>query len=334
MKNFETLKKEFEELTTNIDIDRQTDILFKFFKTIYPDLKNINYKRKPEDIVQSGIVHISNFKKEERYDYDIEFRNYTGTRGKRGISHFNEKYLDNFLENELKLMYSIPYNSYYSLGLHKVYNLKLQDEYRRYDDWDGGIDNWDYSFSKENMKSKTKSHLKHFRATIKNTVFLGVLAIDIDVKDEKDLITEINKVNEIEGKLGIKSLRINTSKKGQQRIYLLDKLHIDKSLQYQFTKSFYEAGANIDTKIIDSSRLLRLPCSIHTKAFSGSEKYQEFFIVEWENQDEDFERYDPYFLIEKLNSLKVRDFIDKNDKSIEDDWWDWEEDKQPIKLIK
>ena len=332
MKNYEILKKEFEKLTTNIDIEKQTDILIKFFKTIYPDLKNINYKRKVEDIVQCGIVHISNFKKEERYNYDIEFGQYTGTRGKRGISHFNEKYLDNFLENEIKLMYSIPYNSYYSLGLHKVYNIKLQNEYTIYDDWHGGIHNWDYNFVKENTKSKTTNYLKHFRATIKNTAFLGIVAIDIDSDTEEQLEIEINKVNKVEKKLGITSLRINTSKKGQQRIYLLDKLYTDKFLQYQFTKAFYETGANIDTKIIDSSRLLRLPCSIHTKAFSNSEKHQEFFLVEWENQDEDFERYNPYTLIEKLNSLKIRDFIDKNEKKLlKDDWGDWEKDKQAIK---
>jgi predicted transcriptional regulator len=313
MKSFEILKKEFEEITSIIDIEKQKEILNKFFKIIYPDIKNINYKRKVEDIVQCGIIHITNFKKDMRKSYDREFRCYTGTRGKRGISNFND-YTNKFLAGELNLMYSIPYNSYYSLGLHRTYIKDINEGVCFY--------NYDYEFDriveqelkKEAKRKNRKYNLRHFRATKKNTVFLGIVAIDIDAATKEKLEVQINKVNEIEKILGVSSLRINTSKKGQQRIYLLDKLYTDKSLQYQFTKAFYEAGANIDTKIIDSSRLLRLPCSIHTKAFCGSEKHQEFFIVEWENSDEDFERYNPYILIEKLNSLKIRDYIDKDDR--------------------
>lgn len=300
MKTQDQLLKEFEAIASTVDYEKELFIFKKFVETIYPQIKNVNYKRRLEDIVQLGLIHITNFTEADKKG------EYKGTRGKRGISSFTEE-TDKFLLEELKLIYSIPFNSYYSLGLHKTYKT-----YKPYEDWENTFVSGFSSI--EEMRShekicigKNKNFLKNHRASKENTVYLGLVAIDLDAKTEDELGIMKDKVNKIEELLNINSLRINTSKKGQQRLYLLDNLYTDLTLQEQFNNAFYEAGIDVDLKIKDASRLLRLPVGIHTKAFSSQEKHQELFKTEWENIDEVYIKSNPYSLIKKLKSLKVRD---------------------------
>lgn len=282
-KTEDELKKEFKEVVKDINIDEDANTVMKFFKTLYPQLQDINSYKKKADIVKVGFLHISR-------------KNYT--RGKRGISNLSNA-TEKFIRKELKGIYKQPYNSYYSLCLHSAFK---EDE-------------------------KDGEFKPTIRASKDNTKFVGILGLDVDAKTKTEFKKQLEKADKIEEELNIKSLKINTSNLGQQRIYLLNKLYEDKTLQSQFVQAVSLTSLEVDEKTKDCSRLFRLPCSLHTKAFSkkSRSKYNGIYFVDWINKNEKLDRYDPYKLIEKIKALSVSEEqevettkdIEKTDKPVE-----------------
>ncbi|WP_353096131.1 hypothetical protein [Tissierella praeacuta] len=289
--DIERLEKQITEIRETVDFDEEVETLLKFFKLLYPDLNELNEYKKKEEILQIALFYIS-----PKLNKELK----GNTRGQRGISSYNP-YVPHFLKNELnKYFYSGgAYNVYYSLGLSLQYmKNKNYDPYASKEE----------RFGNENI---SKKHIKVYRNNNENTLYLGALAIDIDASTVEELEDNIKKCDDIEDKLNINSIKINSSFTGQQRVYLLDKLYTDKTLLEQFMKSFYEAGVNVDPVVKDISRILRLPVGLNTKAFDIKKCFntKSIYKVEWINKDDNFERYNPDELIDSLKSLKVRDFI-------------------------
>ncbi len=293
------LEKQITQIRETVDFDEEVDTLFKFFKMLYPDLDELNKYKKKEEILQVALFYIS-----PKLNRELK----GNTRGQRGISSYHP-YVLSFLQDELnKYFYSGgAYNVYYSLGL-SLQNMKNSK--------------YNPNASKEDKlidKNIGREYIKVYRNNNENTLYLGALAIDIDTSTVEELEDNIKKCDLIEDKLNINSIKIKSSLTGQQRVYLLDKLYTDKTLLEQFMKSFYEAGINVDRKVRDISRVLRLPVGLNVKAFDPVKglKTKSIHKVEWINQDEEINRYTPDFLISSLKALKVRDFEDIEDKQNE-----------------
>ena len=297
--DLEKLEEEIKTIKKDVNVKKEVNTLLKFFKMLYPDLDELNKDKKNHNRLQIALFYVS-----PKLNKKLKGTN----RGQIGISNYDNK-SNAFLEKELNTYFysSKAYNVYYSLGL-SLQNMKNKDYNPNADE-----------FEKLRDRDITKKYKKCFRNNNENTLYLGALAIDIDASTVEELERNTIKCDEIEDKLNINSIKINSSLTGQQRIYLLDKLYTDKDLLERFMTAFYEAGINVDRKIKDISRVLRLPVGLNVKAFDPVKglKTKSIHKVEWINEDEEINRYSPDFLISSLKSLKVRDFEDIENKEKE-----------------
>lgn len=290
--NVERLDNQIKDIKKDIDVEQEVDTLFKFFKLLYPKLDELNKYKKINEILQIALFYVS-----PKLNKNLK----GNTRGQIGVSSYSDTQVESFLKSEInRYFYSVgAYNVYYSLGLSLQYmKNKSYDPYATKEE----------KFINKNID---KQYIRVYRNNNNNTLYLGALAIDIDASTLEELAENIKKCNEVEEKLKINSIKINTSLLGQQRVYLLDKPYTNKDLLNQFMKAFYESGINVDKKVKDISRVLRLPIGLNVKCYDPSKNHiKDVFKVEWINKDEEINRYTPDFLIGSLKSLKTRDFID------------------------
>lgn len=98
-----------------------------------------------------------------------------------------------------------------------------------------------------------------------NSIYTQILPMDFDNVDEGQFKSEIKKLND----KGIETINIFTGH-GYQSLILLKEKSYDKELFKKFTSLLISKGFSIDPKIIDASRVLRLPYTFNCKEFDKS----------------------------------------------------------------
>lgn len=135
-----------------------------------------------------------------------------------------------------------------------------------------------------------------------NAIYTQILPMDFDNLSLEQFEDEISRLNN----LGIETINIFTGH-GFQSLILLNTKVYDKDLYRKFTYLLLSRGFSVDPKIIDPSRILRLPYTFNCKEFderynTNNPKAIATFILNDTNI-----RYSPEEVFELISSLKIRD---------------------------
>jgi len=95
-----------------------------------------------------------------------------------------------------------------------------------------------------------------------NSIYTQILPMDFDNVSREQFEVEIKRLKDI----GIETINIFTGH-GYQSLILLNEISNDKELFKKFTFLMLSKGFSIDPKIIDASRVLRLPYTFNCKEF-------------------------------------------------------------------
>lgn len=120
---------------------------------------------------------------------------------------------------------------------------------------------------KETLKANGKHYKKGYTNNL-NAVYTQILAADFDNIDKE----EHDKYIKIFNKLGIETVTVFTGH-GYQDLILLNEKIYDKTILEKFTVLLRQKGFNIDSKIIDPARVMRLPYTYNFKEFDIHSPY-------------------------------------------------------------
>lgn len=118
-----------------------------------------------------------------------------------------------------------------------------------------------------NLNTKTDDGKPAIKGKInkQNSLYTQILPMDFDGITKEQFETEISRLRDI----GIETINISTGH-GFQSLILLNENSYDKDLYKKFTTLMLSKGFAIDPKIIDASRVLRLPYTFNCKEFDKS----------------------------------------------------------------
>lgn len=135
---------------------------------------------------------------------------------------------------------------------------------------------------------------------IQNAVFTQILIADFDNIDEENYIKYYNQFID----LGIEPLSV-FSGHGYQLIILLKEKCYDKGILKLFNKVLLDKGFPIDSNIVDSARIMRLPYTYNNKEFADSEK----------NNHRSIPTYILHYTEKRYDINEIFDALDKTNKT-------------------
>lgn len=117
----------------------------------------------------------------------------------------------------------------------------------------------DYSLESKTIDGKVSVKGKINK---QNSIYTQILPMDFDNVSREQFEVEIKRLKDI----GIETINVFTGHGYQSLILLKEKYH-DKDLFKKFTSLMLSKGFSIDPKIVDASRVLRLPYTFNCKEF-------------------------------------------------------------------
>lgn len=156
--------------------------------------------------------------------------------------------------------------------------------------------NYSLSVKKPDGKKYNKGQINNI-----NSMFTAILPMDFDNISEDDYYY----FNSILEDLDIETINIFTGH-GYQNIILLNEKIYDKDIFKKFTYLLLSKGFPVDSKIIDSARVLRLPHSFNCKEYSSKFKSDiEPTAIPVKRINTTYRRYSCNKIFELIRSLKT-----------------------------
>ncbi len=158
-----------------------------------------------------------------------------------------------------------------------------------------------YDHDKIVINKRTGKEGRPCRITNENAMYTTILVADFDNISDSEFKAEKDKFN----KLGIETIDV-FSGHGFQVIILLNHLVYDKNILWKFTNLLIRKGFNVDSRIIDPARIMRMPYSFNCKAVDPKSKYHnaaspkiiETTILNWTGT-----RYNVEEIFDKINKI-------------------------------